>query len=166
MTGVGGCKGWRSCRCGSGEAALAAAVPPLSGYWQQQLLAELRSADTVHGAGSRDGACKNPRGAGLARGQGSGVRGRREGAETGAAGGSRCPRGLGKLPACFYPNTFTSFCTFFFALTSWGDPGNAGNRRPRATLLPLPSLPSHLPAATSCEPAGDSCLGQPDLGDR
>lgn len=59
---------------------MAAAEAPLWGYWRRQLRAELHGADSVHGAGSRDGACKNPRGARSwpeGRGQGS------EGAEKG-----------------------------------------------------------------------------------
>lgn len=59
---------------------MAAAEAPLWRYWRQQLRAALRCADPVHGAGSRDGACKNPRGARSwpdGRGQGS------EGAEKG-----------------------------------------------------------------------------------
>lgn len=53
---------------------MADAEAPLCGYWRQQLRVALRRADPVHPARSRDGACKNPRGARSwheGRGQGS-----------------------------------------------------------------------------------------------
>lgn len=129
---------------------MATAEALLWGCWRQQLRAELRCADPVHGAGSWDGACKNPRGARSwpeGRGQGS------EGAEKGLGLGLGAPEAqggvLGGSPRALSLQTSFSLQPLFFGLTSWGDQDRDGVRggleppsdRPFLLVFPLLSPP-------------------------
>lgn len=89
---------------------MAAAEAPRWGYWRRQLRAELRCADPVHSAGSRDGACKDPRGArSWPEGKGQGSEGAEKGlglsapeARGGALGGGRHALSL-RIPFSLHP---------------------------------------------------------------